>query len=85
MGNRTDTVFNEKVGGYVPVLVPETYQYVSLIKILTPVLSNYEVKQAIESEQQFSPDGILGKSTDGQYFKNHPFFSRFRYAIRIKL
>lgn len=84
LGRRQDSMYNKKAEGYIPTFVDETYEYVSVTEVLKLVLSNKHVRQAILSEQ-FSPEGILGRTIDGQYFKNHPFFSKYRSAIRLKL
>lgn len=75
LGKRPDTAFDRKVGGYVPVLVAETFQYVPIIEVLELVLSSNEIRNCIHSEES-SADGILGRSIDGECFKNHPFFSQ---------
>ncbi|XP_039303530.1 uncharacterized protein LOC120357407 [Solenopsis invicta] len=48
------------------------------------VLRNKDIRAVIEAEKE-SNDGILASFIDGQHFKNHPFFQKYKLAIRIQL
>lgn len=84
LGKRLDSKLNKKTLSYTVKMVPESYQYVPIIEVLKLVLSSARIRELINSEEP-SPEGCLASSIDGQYFKNHPFFKRFKNAIRIKL
>ena len=81
---RSDNRLEKETCTYIPSQVMDSFQYVPFIDVLKMVLSNTDVRQAINNEQP-SGDGILGSFIDGQYFKDHIFFKKYNNAIRIKL
>lgn len=83
LGYRFDEVLDSETGTYVQRKVYDTYQYVSPINVLSSVLSNEEVKDAILAEEP-SEEGILGSFIDGETFKRHPFFQEYKHALRLK-
>lgn len=84
LGYRLDMALDSETCSYVPKMVMETLQYVSIIEVLTMVLLNNDVRMTIANERN-SPDCILSSFRDGDYFKVHPLFSQYPNAIRIKL
>lgn len=84
LNKRFDSRLDRETEMFLPTLVVNSYQYVSIIDVLTVILSNKNVKEAILTEQP-SEDGILNSSIDGKYYKSHEFFQRFPHAIRIQL
>lgn len=84
LGDRIDQVLNKKTCRYEPKEIIETLQYVPIIEVLKIVLSNRKIREAINNEK-FLSDNILGSFIDGQYFKIHPFFQKYKNALRIKL
>ena len=81
---RVDSTLDSETCTYIPSMVMETFQYVPVIKVLSLVLSNDTIREAILREEK-SPDGIKVSFIDGEHFKFHPLFSRYPHAIRIKL
>nr|XP_012224837.1 PREDICTED: uncharacterized protein LOC105673639 isoform X1 [Linepithema humile] len=84
LGERIENAIDKKTGTSVPRTILETCQYVSIIESLTMVLRNKDIRAVIEAEKK-SNDGILASFIDGQHFKNHPFFQKYKHAIRIQL
>lgn len=84
LGKREDTSLDKENCTYLPTMVTDTFQYVPIIDVLKLVLSNPTILEAIEHEEP-SPDGILSSFVDGQYCKNHAFFSRFPRALKLGL
>lgn len=58
---------------YRQVAVPNQYQYVSVIKILTLIASKPIIMQYVRSRRP-SEDGMLYGYTDGDQYRNSPFF-----------
>lgn len=84
LGHREDTGLDKESGTFIPKLVPETFQYVPIIKVLSLILQNDEVRNAILLESG-SEEGVLSSFVDGQHFKQHEFFQRYKNAIRIEI
>jgi len=84
LGTRINNIIDKKTGTFVPTKIVETCQYVPIIDFLLMVLRNTEIRNAIEAEKE-SSNGILASFVDGQHFKNHPFFQKYKHAIRIQL
>lgn len=84
LGYRVDTVLDSETCTYVPKMIMETFQYVPVIRVLSQVLSNDKVRDAILNEKK-SPDGMKSKFIDGDHCKVHPLFSRFPQALRLKI
>ena len=84
LDKRTDSGLNRETGTFVPKTVMDTCQYVSVIDVLTLVLSNERVKEAILTEES-SEEGVLASFMDGQNFKTHEFLQRYKHAIRLEL
>lgn len=84
LGYRFDTRLDRQSCTYIPKMVLDTCQYVPIIEVLTMVLSNRAVLDAVMNEQS-SPPGVLSSFRDGQHFKTHPLFSRYPNALRLKL
>lgn len=84
LGIRIDNVIDKETSASVPKTIIETCQYVPIIDTLTMVLKNKDVRAIIESETE-SNNGILASFIDGQHFKNHPFFQKYKHAIRLQL
>ena len=82
LGYIIDNVLERDGATYAPKTVLETFQYVSIIDILKLVISNKNIRDAVES--QSSPSETELKSfVDGDNFKSHPLFQAFPKAIRI--
>ncbi|KAJ8668472.1 hypothetical protein QAD02_010135 [Eretmocerus hayati] len=84
LGYREDLVLDRETCTYEPKMVLEKFQYVNVIDVLTMVLSNDVVREAILNERP-SANGILGSFIDGDFFRNHPLFQQYPHAIRLKL
>lgn len=84
LGRRVDDPLDRETGMYIPKLTMETCQYVPIIDTLKLVLSSREVREAIMCEEK-STDGVLASFLDGQHAKIHPFFTRYKQALRIQL
>lgn len=84
LGYRVDKRLNNKTNCYEVKRVMESFQYVPVIKVLEMVLSNSEVRIAVANEKPASAD-FLESFVDGEHFKNHPFFFKYKHAIRLKL
>lgn len=84
LGKRLDNVLDKKTCSYAPVQVKENFQYVSVVKVLTFILSNKDIRKAIESEEP-SKTGLIESYLDSENFKNHPFLQKFKDVIRLKL
>lgn len=48
------------------------------------MLRNKKIRDAIETEKESNND-ILASFIDGQQFKNHTFFQKYKHAIRLQL
>ncbi|KAJ8683306.1 hypothetical protein QAD02_019098 [Eretmocerus hayati] len=84
LGDRIDMVMNRKTNMFEPKIVKETCQFVPTIPVLTMVLSNKAVRDAIENEKP-SPPGMIGSFRDGKRFKTNPFFQKYPKAIRLRV
>jgi len=84
LGTRINNIIDRKTGTFVPTKIVEIFQYVPIIDFLSMVLRNTEILNAIEAEKE-SSNGILAPFVDGQHFKNHPFFQKYKHLIKIQL
>lgn len=69
---------------YRQVAVPNQYQYVSVIKILTLIASKPIIMQYVRSRRP-SEDGMLYGYTDGDQYRNSPFFREHPDAFQCVL
>lgn len=83
LDDRVDEALHIETATTVPGMVKETYQYVSLIELLTFIMSNDEVKDSILSKRR--SEDALSSFIDGEYYKQHEFFKGFVHAFRIQL
>ena len=84
LGFRYDTRTERKSGNSKQVLVPETFQYVSILSTLGMVLGDLDAVHEIENGH-LSSDNRMRDYCDGQQFKTHPLFSTNLKAIQISL
>lgn len=82
LGTRTEiTVRNDE---NITIEVDETFAYVSIIKTLTTLVQNHNIRRMFEAERP-SSDGILKSYLDGKQYKNHEFFQKYPNALRISI
>ena len=67
------------------ILQDMKFQYISVIETLTLLLSNEEIFKYVTSGSRETENGLLSGFEDGDSFKYHPFFSKFKDAIVINL
>uniref|UniRef100_A0ABD2WJ19 Uncharacterized protein n=1 Tax=Trichogramma kaykai TaxID=54128 RepID=A0ABD2WJ19_9HYME len=67
-----------------PLTEPVHFHYVSLIETIKLVFSNEEILNFKNYEVPV-PDDILTRFEDGEIFKEHPFFKKYKDAIPIVL
>lgn len=84
LGTRINNIIDRKTGTFILTKIVETCQCIPIIESLSMVLRNKEIRDAIEAEKESSND-ILASFIDGQHFKNHTFFQKYKHAIRIQL
>ncbi|KAJ8678856.1 hypothetical protein QAD02_014643 [Eretmocerus hayati] len=82
LGTRHEQRLNRKTKEYELTEVPETFQFASVIKSLTLLLSHKEVRDHIKSEK-CSPNGMLKNTRDGNNFHSNAFFLTYPTAIRL--
>lgn len=85
LGYRTDRVLNRQTCAYEPAVVMETFQYVPIIKTLSLVMSNDNVREAILSEEKSSDENIISSFLDGQHSQTNAMFIRYPHALRLLL
>lgn len=84
LGNRFDVVTDKDTGLGKPVLVQDTFQYVSVKKTLGTVLSNPVILAEVNATSP-STDGVKRRYCDGAQFREHPLFTVCPDALQIAL
>lgn len=83
LGTRYDQHVDRLTGAMVQKLVPETVQYVPLLKTLAFIL-NADIRTSIGNERRAEGDHLEG-FVYGEQFKHHPLFMEHPNALRIQL
>ena len=81
---RIDYRLNPQTSQYEPVRVPMSFEYVSVTKTLTVLMSNPKIRAFIDSEMP-SEDGVSRSYLDGSRAKTHPLLLRFPKIIRLQI
>lgn len=64
--------------------IRETFQYISVLEILSLVMRNPEAMDIVEKETS-SPDGSFNSYKDGSSYKHNPYFRKYPTALRLTL
>ncbi|KYM96613.1 hypothetical protein ALC62_12740 [Cyphomyrmex costatus] len=78
-----NNILDRKTGTFEPTKIVETCQHIPIIDSLSMVLRNKEIRDIIEAERE-SSYGILASFIDGEHFKNHTFFQKYKHTIKIQ-
>lgn len=73
-----------RVVGSKPKLVKHSFQYVSLRETLSALFSDSNFRKTFYSEKP-SVDNFIRSHRDSIHFRDHPFFQKYPFALRLQL
>ncbi|XP_041823596.1 uncharacterized protein LOC121628577 [Melanotaenia boesemani] len=84
LGVRLDTRRGRTTGVYSQIPVTDKYMYVPILGTLNSIFKNSEIRECFLQEKCRKIE-TYSDISDGLYFKNHPLFSKQKYALQILL
>lgn len=84
LGTRVDQKLDPKSNSFVPALVVESFQYISVTETLKLLLSNKTYRDKVFQDRT-SQDDVLRSYADGSHCKDHPYLKRHKNVVQILL